>query len=101
MRIVIRVIASKTHGLGHVYRAMTLAEEFERLGHDVGIACYSSTYPLILSLLDDVNFATNRRCLLGAGREVGDLLESGPDLIINDILNTDAVYIEQLKADLL
>lgn len=91
MRIVIRVIASKTAGLGHVYRALTLAEEFGK--HDVTFAV-DERATLAIPILENGHY------VLGITAEdvVGDILSQEPDLVINDVLDTDADYVWGLKA---
>jgi spore coat polysaccharide biosynthesis predicted glycosyltransferase SpsG len=82
MRIVIRVIASKEVGLGHVYRALTLAEEFGELGHKVIFLCDSSDFALVESLVGD------QYVCIGTTDWPDDIVRLEPDLVINDVLDT-------------
>jgi len=90
MRIIIRVIASQEHGLGHVYRAMTLAEEFERLGHEVRFACGNDALGLVEQIVG-VRYGVD------AGHSSDYALFAWPTLVINDILDTSEEYVEALK----
>jgi spore coat polysaccharide biosynthesis predicted glycosyltransferase SpsG len=95
VRIVIRVIASKSVGLGHVYRALTLAEEFESLGHEVLFAGLASHSAFIRSIIEPREFYA-----VFHEDKVSNFLDLPfkPDLFINDTLDTAAGYIDGLKA---
>lgn len=90
-RVVFVVIGYPAVGLGHVYRAGLLAHEL--MDHEVHIVCPRDNDLAASSL------AAESLRVHVQGQE--DLLETvlalAPDLVINDILNTDVCYVEQLK----
>jgi UDP-2,4-diacetamido-2,4,6-trideoxy-beta-L-altropyranose hydrolase len=92
--IVFRVDGGPEIGMGHVFRALTLADKMF-LNHDVyflmdnhkklGIEkIKASHYPLIV-------FDNEKEMYK-------QLKQLNPDIVINDILDTDAKYISELKA---
>jgi spore coat polysaccharide biosynthesis predicted glycosyltransferase SpsG len=90
-KIVFVVVGRREVGLGHAYRCVMLAHEL--IKHDVTFLCdqddglaaqyiMAHNYPIV----------TCR-----PGEMLNTLLELNPDLIINDILDTQAEYIAALK----
>lgn len=91
-RIVIRADASKTLGMGHVYRALAMAQELAR--HKVVLATDSSQ-PLGASLLSQYPFE-----LIEVDGNAGflSLVERlRPDLTILDQLDTASDYVHALR----
>lgn len=91
-RILFRVIGSKEVGMGHIYRALTLAHE--NTDHEVLFACDEKSllavdkiagheYPLEVLPKENIEEA---------------IIAFQPDLVINDILDTDKHYIKKLKS---
>lgn len=93
MKIVFRVDADKKMGMGHVYRVLTLADRL-RLNHEIyflvrergylGIEKLQEHHHKIISFKDDKDFFKK-------------IKEIDPRIVINDILDTEKKYIEELK----
>lgn len=90
-RVLFHVVGNQTVGLGHVYRSLMLANEL--VGHKLAFLCTEEhqlaadliaqrNYPVIVCSADDVM------------REIDGYL---PNLVINDILDTDARFVRELK----
>jgi CMP-N-acetylneuraminic acid synthetase/spore coat polysaccharide biosynthesis predicted glycosyltransferase SpsG len=90
-KIVINVIGYNSVGLGHVYRGLTLAHEL--IHFDLEFVCEKRS-DLALDKIRDQNYSV-RVC--ENGRFLDACLELKPDLVINDILDTDEEFITQLK----
>lgn len=90
-RIVFVVAGNREIGMGHIYRALQLAHQINN--HEVTFVCTRN------SDLAAKVFAENRYETLMQGDEpLSELvLRSAPDLVINDFLDTDAVYVSALK----
>lgn len=90
-RIVFRVIGSNEVGMGHIYRALSLAHEIT--DHEI----------LFISDTDNgvaVNQLAGYDYWLGIYEPeelVEELIKLKPDLVVNDILSTDIAYIRRLK----
>jgi len=90
-RIIFRVIGNMEVGMGHIYRAITLAHE--NTDHELIFVCDKRSEIAINKI------AGHEYCL-----EIADINEIEerivslkPDLVINDILDTDKDYVERLK----
>lgn len=90
-RIVFRVIGHKSVGMGHIYRCLALVHEIS--DHEVYFVCDTES-----------RVATNK--LAGYDYWLGvyepeaieqAILDLKPDLVVNDILNTDAEYVRHLR----
>lgn len=90
-RIVFRVVGSKEIGMGHIYRALTLAHEIT--DHEVRFVCDEESL-----------VATNK--LAGYDYWLGvypkseileKIIELAPDVVVNDILNTAKEDVETLR----
>ena len=91
-RICLHVLGNTMFGLGHVYRALTLADRL--IDHE-----------LIFLVNDDSKLAAemirNRFYdveICPRGTELRSILDTQPDLVINDVLNTDANFVKSLQA---
>jgi spore coat polysaccharide biosynthesis predicted glycosyltransferase SpsG/CMP-N-acetylneuraminic acid synthetase len=90
-RIVFNVIGSVEIGMGHVYRSLTLAHEIT--DHEIIFVC-DEKYKIVV----DKIASTDYRVIAKPTRELlPTILDLNPDLVINDILNTDKKYILTLK----
>lgn len=89
-KIVIRVDGYKEIGLGHIYRTLTLANHI--IDHEV-IFLMDERHELGINLVKEKNFKVE----LFTGSPIPKMLELEPDIIINDILDTDKEYILTLK----
>lgn len=79
-------------GMGHVYRALTLADSF--LGHEIFFLTFASD-KAALDLIKSNGYSISE---IKKNDIVNKIKEIKPDIIINDILDTDANYIEALKS---
>jgi len=89
-RIVFVVAGHSALGLGHVYRALTLAHEIT--DHRVIFLC-SKGSELAGQRIAEKDYATS----LQTGDLLEDVLKLEPDLVVNDILDTDLAYVKGLK----
>ena len=77
-------------GMGHVYRALMLAHEIA--DHSIQFLCTGESELAVRSIAErDYKTLTQR------GDLADDVLALQPDLVVNDILDTDAAYIRRLK----
>jgi CMP-N-acetylneuraminic acid synthetase len=90
-RIVFRVIGDKAVGMGHIYRSLTLAHEIS--DHEIRFVCDT-----------DSKVAVNK--LAGYDYWLGiytsdkieqAIVELEPDIVVNDMLDTDAAYVRCLR----
>ncbi|MDR2695757.1 MAG: cytidine 5'-phosphate N-acetylneuraminic acid synthetase [Deltaproteobacteria bacterium] len=77
-------------GMGHVYRALMLAHEIA--DHGVSFLCTRESEIAVRSIAE-----RDYKTLTQQGDLAEDVLALQPDLVINDILDTDAAYIRALK----
>lgn len=91
-KIVFRVDGDGSIGLGHIYRTITLANRI--FGHDI-IFLMDASKKLGIQKVVENNY---RVMEFENSRELFDILKNvKPDIIINDILDTDKDYILKLK----
>lgn len=90
-RVVFTVVGYPEVGLGHAYRALMLAHEL--VSCDIHFVCESPSQ-LAADLIAGQNYRVHV-CAAGALLETVVALE--PDIVINDILDTTAVYVAGLK----
>lgn len=91
LKIVFVVNGNQKIGMGHIYRSLTLADGF--LGHKVIFITWGSDKQSI-SLIKEKGyevFETNESLIFDKLNEIT------PDIIINDILDTETVYITKLR----
>lgn len=89
-RIVFVVTGYPVVGLGHVYRALTLAHEIT--DHRIEFLCTRAS-ELAVKRIAEKDYHT----VLQTGSLLEDVLVLEPYLVINDILDTDADYIHGLQ----
>jgi CMP-N-acetylneuraminic acid synthetase/spore coat polysaccharide biosynthesis predicted glycosyltransferase SpsG len=89
--VVIRVDGYKEIGLGHIFRALTIANYI--IEHKV-IFLMNEKYPLGINVVKSQNFTVK---LFNGEDTVEVILDLNPDIVINDILNTEKDYMLQLK----
>lgn len=75
-------------GMGHIYRALMLAHE---------IADHRVTFCTRESELAASNIALHYRTTIQTGDDLAGMLRLLPDLVVNDILNTEADYVGKLE----
>ncbi len=91
-RILFHVIGYPEVGLGHVYRALTLAEHLGR--HDVSFIV-SSPSALAASLIRSRHYPVESVPIEILEERIEALR---PDVLINDILDTEASYVRRIRA---
>lgn len=90
-RIVFTVVGYDKVGLGHAYRAMMLAHELVQ--YDIHFVCEKSS-DLAVEHIRSQHYTVH---VCDDGRLAESCLALNPDMVINDILNTEAGYINHLK----
>ncbi len=90
-RILFRVIGSNKIGMGHIYRSLTLAHEVTN--HEVLFLCDSDS-DVALNKIAGYDYYL-KSC--SKGEEIKNILDLHPDLVINDILNTQKEEILALQ----
>lgn len=91
-RILLRADGEERLGMGHIYRCLSLA--YCLTGHDI-LFVTNESYTLGLNRIKDsfFHFRTIRR-----NQDIFEIIEEfKPDIVVNDILDTDAEYISRLK----
>jgi len=84
------VTGNKTLGLGHVYNTLSIANELPQ--HDIKFLV-DSTSQLAFEKISTMNYKVYQQ----TSELVDDIQKINPDLVINDILNTDLAYMVFLK----
>lgn len=90
-KIVIVVIGDKNFGLGHVARALLLANEL--VNYEITFLC-EEKWDLAIKVLGETNYnliVTPNESLIEYIREIS------PELVISDILDTSKKYIQSIK----
>jgi len=90
-RIVFTVIGSREYGLGHAYRALMLAHELVR--YDIHFICEEKD-DLAISYISAHNYNVHK---CNNGNLLETVISLAPDMVINDILDTEDTYISILK----
>ena len=89
-RIVFRVDGYRKIGLGHIYRALTLAQRI--MDHQV-IFLMDSRYPLGISIVKQ----SHQEIVTFKGDSIPVIETLNSDILINDILDTNVQYMQALK----
>jgi len=89
-RIIFRVVGNDEVGMGHIYRALTLAHEIT--DHEV-LFVSSEEDSIALNQLAGYDYWLG---LYPSEEITNSILELKPDLVVNDILDTDKAYIKAL-----
>jgi len=90
-RIVFRVIGDKTVGMGHIFRSLALAHEIT--DHEIRFVCDTES-EVAASKLAGYDYWLG----IYPKEDIEDaILRLQPDIVINDMLNTEASYIRRLK----
>src|SRR3990170_1778634 len=90
-KIVITVIGSSKTGLGHAFRALLVAHELTR--HEVVFLCCEQDC-LAIEAISRQNYRVET---CPDGKRLESVLALKPDMVINDILDTNADYIVALR----
>lgn len=89
-KIVFRVDGYRKIGLGHIHRALALAHRI--MDHEV-IFLMDSRYSLGISIVE----GNYQKIVTFKGDPIPPIETLNPDIIINDILDTDVQYMQALK----
>jgi len=92
-RIVFRVMGHKEVGMGHIYRCLTLAHEIA--DHEIRFVCDTES-GVAASKLAGYDYWLG---VYDPGEIVDAIIALKPNLVVNDILDTDVEYIERLKSN--
>lgn len=90
-RIVFHVIGSAANGLGHVYRGLTLARRLS--DHEIFFLC-SESEDLAARLLGEAGYDVH----VYRGSPMPTLAWLEPDIVVNDVLDTDAESVREMKS---
>jgi len=90
-RVVFAVVGYLEVGLGHAYRALMIANEL--VHHDLVFVCEEKSR-LAADVIRSRNF---RVVIVPDGALLESVLGEEPDLVINDLLDTEDMYVRSLK----
>lgn len=90
-RILFVVAGYPAIGMGHIYRALTIAHEI--LDHQIMFLCTKESELAIQKIAEK----EYRTYLQKSDDLASEVLDLEPDLVINDMLNTESNYIQSLK----
>lgn len=88
-RIVFNVIGSTEIGMGHIYHSLSLAHEIS--DHEVIFVC-DEKYEIAVAKIASMDYQ-----VISCKNVIQTILELKPNLVINDILDSDLKYITALK----
>ena len=89
-KIIFVVTGNKVDGLGHVNRALLIANEI--VDHEIIFVTTSDSL-----MAHDIVSSNNYKCII-SDNLLESILKIKPNLVINDILDTSAEYIQKLKS---
>ena len=90
-RICFHLIGNSSTGLGHVYRALTLADRL--INHDLYFIVNEQSR-LAAELIGRRFYSVT---MVPEGQESQAILAGAPDLVINDVLDTEESFVRSLK----
>ena len=88
-RIVFNVIGSIEIGMGHIYHSLALAHEIT--DHEIIFVC-DEQYEIAVEKIALMDYK-----VIVTSDVLKTIIDLNPDMVINDILNTDIQYIKSLK----
>jgi spore coat polysaccharide biosynthesis predicted glycosyltransferase SpsG len=88
-KIVFNVIGSTKIGMGHIYHSLSLAHEIT--DHEIIFIC-AEKYEIAVEKIAQMDYK-----VISTSDTLKTIIDLKPDLVINDILNTDLEYIKNLK----
>jgi len=88
-RIVFNVIGSLKIGMGHIYHSLALAHEIT--DHEIIFVC-DERYEIAVDKIASMDYK-----VISTSNMLKTILDLKPDLVINDILNTEENFILELK----
>ena len=86
--ILFNVIGSSDIGMGHIYRSLSIAHEI--IDHNIMFIC-SESNQLALNKIASTDYHVS------VANNLEDILKLNPDIVVNDILDTDEEYMLNLK----
>jgi spore coat polysaccharide biosynthesis predicted glycosyltransferase SpsG len=89
--VVLNVIGNDAVGMGHVYRALMLANEL--VGHNLVFVC-SDADSLAAQFILDRNFQVK---VCRTDSVLDTIISLNPNLVVNDVLDTEADFVLKLK----
>lgn len=89
-KIVFNVIGSIELGMGHIYHSIALAHEIS--DHEIVFVC-DNRYKIAVDAIASMDYK-----VVATDDTLSTILSIHPDLVINDILDTDATYVKSLKS---
>jgi spore coat polysaccharide biosynthesis predicted glycosyltransferase SpsG/CMP-N-acetylneuraminic acid synthetase len=90
-RIIFRVIGSEAIGMGHVYRSLSLAHEIT--DHEIIFVCDKESQIAVKKLAG----SNYRYQIFNTDKIIEEIIGLNPDMVINDILNTNREDIIKLQ----
>ena len=90
-RIVFNVIGSIEKGMGHIYHSLALAHEIT--DHEIIFVC-DEQYKIAVDQIASMDYK-----VISTKNTLKTILDLKPNIVINDILNTDEKYIKTLKVE--
>lgn len=88
-KIVFNVIGSIELGMGHIYHSLALAHEIT--DHEIIFVCHEQ-YKIAVDAIASMDYP-----VISTNNTLKIITQLSPDLVINDILNTEAEFIKTLK----
>ena len=88
-RIIFNVIGSQEIGMGHIYHSLALAHEIT--DHEIIFVC-DAKYEIAVEKIASMDYR-----VVSTKSVINTILGIKPDLVINDILDTNLTYIKSLK----
>jgi spore coat polysaccharide biosynthesis predicted glycosyltransferase SpsG/CMP-N-acetylneuraminic acid synthetase len=88
-RIVFHVFGSHKIGMGHIFHSLSLAHEIT--DHEVILVC-NEKYELAVKKIASIDYK-----VIASKDEERTILDLNPDMVINDVLNTEKDFILKLK----
>jgi spore coat polysaccharide biosynthesis predicted glycosyltransferase SpsG len=85
------IVGDTLTGSGHAYRALTLADWLA--GEETEFVCLPGS-ELASSILQSRNY---RVSVLKTGDIASQILDLNPDIVVNDVLDTESQYVEELR----
>ena len=92
-RIIFRVIGNSQVGMGHIYRALSLAHEMN--DHEILFVSDDESFAAVKELAS----SHYRLAIYPRNEIINGIIKLEPDLVINDILDTAASDLDSLKAN--
>ncbi len=91
-KICFHVIGNRKNGIGHIYRALSLADRI--MDHEIHFVVSKENDLAIKKIQSQFYDLT----VCPKGKEAETILNYEPDIVINDILNTSPLFMKKLKA---